>query len=264
MPATWLHNWIKESYKMSKPSEKPSAPASYQGYQAKMSRRDSLRWLGLLSASVVMPNITACSHYVSKISGDTAGHWPDLQLKPITSYGYGKDPNLIIAPSNAWPRILNQTQLALLACLADWLVPRDGEVPSASEVAVPEVIDEWMSAPYPRQQEDSMAFLHGFAWIDDEAKLRFGKIFVDLSEPQQRAILDDIAYDNDVTPPQFKRIAQVFSRLRKLVLAAFFCSPQGSKDLGYMGNVAIVGDYPGPTPEALAHLDKVLIKLQLS
>ena len=36
------------------------------------------------------------------------------------------------------------------------------------------------------------------------------------------------------------------------------------EDIGYLGNVAIAGDYPGPTPEAYQHLDKVLAELGLS
>ena len=35
-------------------------------------------------------------------------------------------------------------------------------------------------------------------------------------------------------------------------------------DIGYLGNVPINGDYPGPSEEALAHLDGVLVALGLS
>jgi hypothetical protein len=48
------------------------------------------------------------------------------------------------------------------------------------------------------------------------------------------------------------------------VLAAFFCTPEGCKDIGYLGNVPIAGDYPGPSDEAKAHLDQVLAELGLS
>lgn len=43
-----------------------------------------------------------------------------------------------------------------------------------------------------------------------------------------------------------------------------FCSPEGVKDMGYLGNVPIVADYPGPTDEAMVHLDKVLDPLGLT
>ncbi len=231
------------------------------GYR--LNRRESLRWLGLLSAFVALPKITACSQTLYPAS-DNAGHWPNLKIEPITVPGLGKDPNLIVPPKTPWPRTLTQDQLVLVAVLSDWLVPREGEVPSASEVMVPDVIDEWVSAPYPSQQNDRLDFLHGFAWIDDEARFRFGNTFVQLKEVEQQEILDDIAFQNENTPPQFQRIAEVFGRFRRLVLAAFFCSPEGTKDIGYVGNIAIAGDYPGPTKEAKEHLDQLLGDLELS
>ncbi len=45
---------------------------------------------------------------------------------------------------------------------------------------------------------------------------------------------------------------------------AYFASPEGTKDLGYIGNIPIAGDYPGPTPEAIAHLDTILDELGLT
>ena len=229
-----------------------------------MSRRDSLKWLSVLAASAALPGVVACTPNSTPITSSVAGHWPDLKLVPISSFGYGKDPNLIIPPRSAWSRTLNAQQLTLVAVLADILVPRDGDVPSASEVNVPDVIDEWVSAPYERQQNDRPNILNTLAWIDDEAALRFGQKFVALKTEQQFAIMDDIAYQTEQTPSEYSRIAGTFSAFRQLVLAAFFCSPQGTKEIGYLGNVPIAGDYPGPSDEALAHLDEVLNKLGLS
>lgn len=163
-----------------------------------------------------------------------------------------------------WPRTLTKQQLNLVAVLSDILVPRDGINPSATEVKVPEVIDEWVSAPYPNQQVDRVDFLHGFSWLDDESQLRFNKTFVEISHQHQLAIIDDIAYNIDEIAIQFKQMASVFSRFRKLVLAAYFCSPEGTKDLGYVGNVPISGDYPGPSDKAMHHLNQLLDQLGLS
>ena len=100
--------------------------------------------------------------------------------------------------------------------------------------------------------------------IDDESALRFNQSFLQLSAKQQREILDDIAYFNEQTPEQFQHIGKAFLRFKDLVLGAYFCTPEGRKDIGYLGNVPIAGDYPGPTPEAKAHLDGVLAELGLS
>ncbi len=44
----------------------------------------------------------------------------------------------------------------------------------------------------------------------------------------------------------------------------FYSLPEGMKDIGYMGNQPSVGPYPGPTKEALAHLNAALTKLNSS
>ncbi|WP_105258954.1 MULTISPECIES: gluconate 2-dehydrogenase subunit 3 family protein [unclassified Pseudoalteromonas] len=236
---------------------------AYQ-YKSGMTRRESLKWLGLLAAGSAVTLTSACSKALDVTAASSKGHWPDLDLKPITAPGYGTDPNLVIPPQSPWPLTLSAAQLTLVAVLADWIVPREGSIPSASELEVPAVIDEWVSAPYEGQQRDRITILNALAWIDDEAQLRFKARFAALNRAQQQAIMDDIAYYSDKTPEQFKRIGKAFLRFKDLVLGAFFCSPQGCKDIGYLGNVPIGGDYPGPSAQAKAHLDKVLDELGLS
>lgn len=236
---------------------------SYQ-YIPAMNRRDSLKWLGIIAASAALPTLPGCSPAEVSTPKVVAGHWPELALTPITAKGYGKDPNLTIPPRSAWPRTLSAEQLTLVAVLADILVPQDGDIPSASEVNVPEVVDEWVSAPYENQLRDRPTIMATLAWIDDEALLRFNKKFVAITPPEQHLIIDDIAYQTPQTPAEFSRIASAFGRFRQLVLAAFFCSPQGTKEIGYLGNVPIAGDYPGPSDEAMGHLNQVLTELGLS
>ena len=237
-------------------------------YTNQLSRRDSLKLLAALAASAMLPALAGCEPTktpTSKVSGNSSSeHWPELRLPAIDAKGYGKDPNLIMPPESPWPLTLSANQLTLLAVISDILVPKEGNSPSASQVQVPSVIDEWVSAPYPSQQRDRLTILSALAWIDDEAEIRFARQFNALSAPERLAIVDDIAYDNDKTPAQFQRIAKAFSRLRNLVLAAYFCTPEGIKDIGYLGNVPVAGAYPGPTPEAYSHLDKTLAQLGLT
>ncbi|WP_206483038.1 gluconate 2-dehydrogenase subunit 3 family protein [Thalassotalea sp. G2M2-11] len=233
-------------------------------YQSGITRRESLKWLGLLAAGSASVAVSKYSQAAELVTPSKTGHWPDLTLSPITAKGYGTDPNLIIPPSSPWPLTLTQKQLTLVAILADIIVPSEGSSPSATQVHVPDVIDEWVSAPYSGQQRDRVTILHALAWIDDEAQLRFKAKFVQLSSKQQLAIIDDIAYRNKQTPVQFQQIAKAFDRFRELILAAYFCSPAGMKDIGYMGNVAIAGDYPGPDDAAKQHLATVLEDLGLT
>lgn len=254
-------------------SHKPEQDEALQPYQTNMTRRQSLKLMAVLAASSMLPALSGCDTAppATKTAAPTAAltgalteeHWPDLKLSPLSGTGYGKDPNLILPPQSPWPLTLTPAQLSLLALLADILVPREGAVPSASEVGVPTILDEWVSAPYPRQQQDRVTVLSALAWLDDEATMRFGSRFGALTLPQQITIIDDIAFDKADTKPQFQRMAKAFALLRGLVVAAFFTTPEGTKDIGYVGNTAIGGDYPGPTPAAKAHLDKVLTELGL-
>ncbi|MFT5294016.1 MAG: hypothetical protein ACI9YH_000022 [Colwellia sp.] len=236
-------------------------------YKSTLSRRESLKWLAALSASVLLPTISGCdtlSDSSTLLAKNNQGHWPKLTLSPISAKGYSKDPNMVIPPRSPWPKTLTNTQLNLVAVLADIIVPREGDVPSASQVKVPDVIDEWVSAPYQRQQQNRLTILSMLLWLDDEAQLRFTKDFIYLSNQEQLLIMDDIAYSLPELKGEFVQISNAFSVFRNLVLAAFFCSPEGTKDLGYLGNVAIMGDYPGPTEAAMNHLNTVLNELGLS
>lgn len=255
---------------MTKNTKLNSEDPDYQ-YQSGMTRRDSLKLLAALAASTMLPLLAGCGKPAGNVApavptaaAKTGEHWPELQLTPIGGKGYGKDPNLIMPPKSPWPLTMTAAQLTLLAIVADILIPRDGQVPAASEVNVPAVVDEWISAPYERQQQDRPVILAALTWLDDEATMRYQATFAKLTPAQRLTIIDDIAYNNEQTKPQFKRIANAFSHLRGLVVAAFFATPEGTKDIGYVGNVPIAGDYPGPTPEAYAHLSKVLAELGLS
>lgn len=235
-------------------------------YAPSMTRRDTLKWMGIMAASAALPGLSACSSGVGQVKqvGATAGHWPELALKPVIAPGYGKDPDLIPPPSQIWPRTLSADQLNVVAILSDLIVPAEGEYPSATQVKVPDVIDEWVSAPYASQQRDREMIVPLLTWLNDEAVIRGGVSYSALALEQQRLILDDIATLNAQTPAAFERPARSFSRLRALVLAGYFSSPQGTKDIRYQGNVAIAGDYPGPSDEALAHINQVIDELGLS
>jgi hypothetical protein len=189
--------------------------------------------------------------------------WPDMDLKPITANGYGKDPKLISPTPAPWPLTLTREHLDLVAVLSDIIIPAEGDVPSATSVGVPEVINEWISAPYPLQQEHRTVLLPGLVWTDMESTRRFGKIFIRSSVQQQLEIVDDIAFSNDETPADLNLPVSFFDVLRQLVAGAFFSSPAGIKDIGYLGGVPIMGDYPGPTEDAMEHLRALTKKLGL-
>ena len=227
----------------------------------RLSRRESLKWMSTLAGattiSAVLPPISAADNKTDYAP------WPELNLKPVSASGYGTDPDLITPAPAPWPRIMSDKQLALSIVLADILIPRDDAGQSASEVGVVDVIDEWISAPYPTQQAHRQIIEPGLAWIDAESKRRSGKRFVQLTQRQQLNIVDDIAFSERPVADDLQRPTAFFSMFRQLVVGAYVTSPQGMQDLGYQGNVPIAGDYPGPTPEAMTHLHSLLNDLGL-
>jgi hypothetical protein len=92
----------------------------------------------------------------------------------------------------------------------------------------------------------------GLAWLDTEHRRRFGKDFLDASDAQRHAVLDDIAYPKKAKPEYLAGTAW-FTRFRSNVGSAFFSSAMGWQDLKYMGNV-FNPNWNGCPPEATSKL----------
>ena len=166
--------------------------------------------------------------------------------------GYGTDPDLqrSYPPGELWPLTLTAQTRATAAALCDVIIPADARSPSASSVGVVDFIDEWISAPYPRQQQDRKLVLAGLEWIDGEARRRYSRPFATLSGAEQAAICEQISYAPEA-PSSLAEAAAFFARYRDLTAAGFYTTPVGHKDLQYVGNVALAS-FEGPPREVLA------------
>lgn len=173
---------------------------------------------------------------------------------PTAAKGYGTDPDLLKAykPGDVWPLTLNASQLATAAALCDVIIPADAKGPSASSVNVHLFVDEWISAPYESHVADRKLVLEGLAWLDEESQRRFGNPFVNLIAGQRNAICDDICYAPKAQP-QFAKGAQFFKKFRDLTAGGYYTTPEGMKDIGYVGNVPLAS-FDGPPPEVLKQL----------
>ncbi len=162
--------------------------------------------------------------------------------------GIGNDPDLLkkIIP---WERVLTAEEMRIVTVLGDLIIPADEHGPAASAVGVPDFINEWVSAPYDAQQKDGKVIREGLAWIDAEAKKRFGQGFADAAAAEQTALLEDIVNGMDArkTAPGF------FTNFRDKVAGGYYSTPEGWKAIGYVGNVPMV-EFPGPPPEVLKRL----------
>jgi hypothetical protein len=220
-----------------------------------ISRRVTLAWIAAVSTG----GFAAGSSKAAE-SGSPAS-WSNAALPPVTGPGYGHDPDLKAA-AVPWPLTLNPHQRAILRLAADLMLPADARSPSGGTLPLDAFLDEWISAPYPLQQQDRALIMPGLAWLDAETGRRSGQDFVSASDAQRRAVFDAIAF-RDRIAPGYEQAAQFFARLRALMLAGYYSLPQGMADIGYLGNKPLADDYPGPTPEAMAHLNASLIKLGL-
>jgi hypothetical protein len=201
----------------------------------RISRREAIRWMAAASASLSLVPL--------QLSGAVAA-----------AAGYGTDPNLMedYRPGDVWPLTFTPAQRQAAAALCDMILPADDQSPAASSVGVPDFLDEWISAPYPEQQADRKLLLDGLAWLDQESKSRFGKTFAEAADADRRRICDRICYEPE-TASELKAAARFFARFRDLAAGGFYTTPQGWKDLQYLGNVPLA-KFDGPPPEVLAYL----------
>jgi hypothetical protein len=201
-----------------------------------MDRRTTIKWMLAASASLTLDAMVV---HAAQTSG--AG----------VAAPYGTDPDLmkVYQCGELWPLTLSPAQRATATTLSDLIIPADATSLSASAVGVVDFIDEWISAPYETHRADRKLVLAGFEWLDTESARRFSKSFATLSIAQQTQIGDDICYVPKAAP-RFLEAARFFARYRDLTAGGFYTTPEGRKDLQYVGNVPLTR-FDGPPPEVL-------------
>lgn len=201
----------------------------------RMDRRQALKWIVAASATLSVLDSA------SLVAG-------------VAKKGYGTDPNLmeVYKPGDLWPLTFNKKQHSAVTALCDVILPADEKSPSASQLKVPDFLDEWISAPYPKQEADRKEILEGLAWLEAESTRRFHKGFADLNQAQQHQICDDICSLEKASPSR-KAGAHFFDKFRELAMGGFYSTPEGSRDIQYLGNVPLT-KFDGPPPEVLKYL----------
>lgn len=207
----------------------------------------------IMAAAAAMPALQARANYRDMLEPGASSPGELRQFEP-TMQGYGPDPDLIKAYEKGafWSLTMSAQQRQLAAALSDLIIPADEHSPSASAVGVVDFVDEWISAPYPKQREDRDTVLNGFVWLDGEARRRFEQPFAKLTETQQRKICDRICEISRASA-ELQTPAQFFATYRNLTAAGFYTTQAGRKDLQYIGNVALT-HFDGPPVELLRKL----------
>lgn len=213
-------------------NDSPDTPASTL---SRIDRRVALQWIGAAASLPWLDQLRA------------------QEAAARIAKGYGPDPDLlrVYQPGDLWPLTFSDAQRDTVVVLCDIIMPADDVSPSASSLGVHDFVDEWISSPYPDQKSDRNAILKGLEWLEEEAGRRGADSFISLASAEQEAVCEELSIaakrDRRAMPGRF------FYRLRNLVAGGYYTTPEGMRDIGYRGNVAMP-EWNGPPPEVLERL----------
>lgn len=185
------------------------------------------------------------------------GSVPAAALLPAATLARSRTVAAPAAAATAPRKVLTEHEWQTLRVLSDWIIPADSRSGSATAAGVPAFVDDWLDF----KGGNLLAEIRGgLTWLDLECHRLFQHDFADCPAAQQKEILDRIAYPRTAAPED-ANAAAFFSELRDLVVAGFFSSEMGVKDLPYIGN-AMVAHWEGCPPEVTAKIEENEKKLK--
>ena len=142
------------------------------------------------------------------------------------------------------PKFFAAHEYKTLQSLCETILPADADSGGAIEGGAPEFIDLLTS----ENTEYQKTLGDGLKWLDSTCTTRYGKSYLDCAAPQQKEILDLIAYSkNAESDESLTDAVEFFSFLRNFASDGFFTSKIGIKYLGYKGNTFRT-EFPGCPP----------------
>jgi len=147
------------------------------------------------------------------------------------------------------PKALNPHEWRTLRILSDLIIPADSRSGSATQVGVPEFIDNWLDLKRGNLLDEIRG---GLTWLDMQCNRSFKYDFADCSTARQKQVLDRIAYPEKAAPEDVSAVV-FFNTLRDLVVSGFYTSKAGVRDLPYLGNEP-QEKWDGCPPNVLARL----------
>ena len=165
------------------------------------------------------------------------------------------------------PKFFKPEEWQQVRILVDLILPRDERSGSATDAGVPEFMDYLMNDPTDtdlQRERRQTAMRGGLAWINGVCVDRFGHAFVEATDGERTALLDEIASIKDddeeaeMREPRDLRVSikhgpSFFASFRDLTASGFWSSKMGMADLGYVGNTFVM-EWKGAPPEVLARL----------
>jgi hypothetical protein len=126
------------------------------------------------------------------------------------------------------PKALTRHEFDTLHSLCELIIP------GASKGGAADFVDILAS-----QNNELLAiYTGGLAWLDRYSMREYNSPFLTLKPADATAILDKIAYRKNETPDLAPGI-RFFTWARRLTVDAYYTSPAGIKEVGFMGNRAV-------------------------
>ena len=144
------------------------------------------------------------------------------------------------------PQFFTPHEYATARLLADFIIPADENSKGAIDAGASEFID-FICA---HSDGNGGYCRYHLGWIDDQMQRRTGAVFNNAARDEQTGFLDLIAYRKNSTA-LISTGVDFFSYLRGLVVDAYYTSPAGMADIGYMGN-QVLESFSVP-PEAVQY-----------
>ena len=138
------------------------------------------------------------------------------------------------------PKCFTRHNFLTLKKLAELIIPADEHSPGASEAGAAEFIDFLGS----RNGDLAAIYNGGFAWVDRYMQNNYGADFLTAKSEQQTQLLDQLAYSRNAKP-EIAPGQHFWVWVRNMVVDAYYTSPVGVQDLGFMGN-AVVAHFSVP------------------
>jgi hypothetical protein len=191
-----------------------------------INRRQLLKYLGLsgVSAGLVL---TGCEKKEGNTHAHEGGEHQHGEAGTDNAGVSERDQTLLKQ------KFFTDHERKTVTVLADLIFPKDDHSGNASEAGVPQFI-EFMMLDQPQRQ---IAMRGGLRWLHNRSLKAHGKDFLEASEAQQTAILDEIAWPAKAKPEVSQGVA-FFNNFRDLAATGFWTSEIGVKDLQYLGNTA--------------------------
>jgi gluconate 2-dehydrogenase gamma chain len=135
---------------------------------------------------------------------------------------------------NYQPKYLTTHEFATMRRLSDMIIPADPHSKGAIDAGAAEYIDFLCS----KSPEFAEIFTGGLGWLDAAMMKHDQNTFLSANPEQQTAMLDLIAWRKNQSPELGPGI-HFFSWARNVVVDAYYTSPVGIAELGYMGNTGM-------------------------